>query len=376
MLSPSSANAEPNLKNTAEIDPATIDGGAFFSYSPGLPAILHGLRCTLAVSTYQAGKMILVSSLNGKHIRMFGKNFPRPMGIAVQDNKMAVAGKYAVEVFAKSKGLAYSYPENPKHFDSIYFPQTTYHTGFTDMHDLAWGNDGLWAVNTAFSCLVTMEEGFHFAPKWHPPFITELSPDDRCHLNGLAMQDGQPAFVSMLGRSDTKEGWRGKHHEAGLIMDIRTNDVLLENLPMPHSPRVHGNKLYFLLSAIGKVMEFDLATQSLRELCDTKCFIRGLDIYQNFLFVGTSTIRQSSREFADLPVSRELPLAGVKIIDLNTGEIAGTLSFSERVLETFDVKIIPGTIRTTIFTMSDEQALQGIMMANGYNCWMREIPKS
>ncbi len=294
------------------------------------------------------------------------------MGIGVNGDKMAIAGKYAVEVFAKSRSLAYSFPENPKHFDSIYFPQVTYHTGFTDMHDLAWGDDGLWAINTAFSCLVLMDEGFHFVPKWQPPFITELLPEDRCHLNGLAMMDGKPAFVSMLGESNTKEGWRGTHHEKGLIMDIRTNEIILENLAMPHSPRVHKGCLYFLLSAIGKVMKYDLATKSLHELSDTQSFIRGLDIYENLLFVGTSTIRQSSRSFADLPVSKAQSLAGVKIIDLTSGEILGQLNFSDRVHETFDVKIIPGIMRPTMVAPSEALSNQGIMAPDGCNFWMRE----
>jgi uncharacterized protein (TIGR03032 family) len=376
MLSQTPVNDSNHVDKIAEIDPAAVDGGAFFSYSPELPLILYEKRCTLAVSTYQAGKLIFVSSLNGQRVRMFGKRFARPMGIAINGNKMAVAGKYAVEVFAKSRGLAFNFPENPKHFDSMYFPQATYHTGFTDMHDLAWGDNGLWAVNTAFSCLVTMDEGFHFAPKWQPPFITELTPEDRCHLNGLAMMDGKPAFVTMLGESDTKEGWRGKHHENGLIMDVLTNEVVLDKLPMPHSPRVHNGCLYFLLSAIGKLMKYDLATKQLTELSDTRSFIRGLDIFENLLFVGTSTIRQSSRSFADLPISKEMPLAGVKILDLNSGQELASLSFSDRIHETFDVKIIPGIIRSTIVTVGEEQSIQGIMMPNGHNFWTREIVKS
>jgi uncharacterized protein (TIGR03032 family) len=358
-----------------EIDPSALEGGSFFSYTPTLPAILFERKLTLAISTYQAGKLIFASSINGKNMRLFGKSLPRPMGIAIDGNKMAVAGKYTIEVYAKSRGLATSYPADKKQFDSIYFPQASYHTGFTDMHDLAWGKQGLWAVNTAFSCLATMDEGYHFVPKWHPPFITELTPEDRCHLNGLAMSDGHPSYVTMLGQSNTKEGWRGTHHEKGLIMDVRNNDVILQDLPMPHSPRVHEGSLYFLLSAIGKLMKYDLMTKELTELCNTRSFIRGLDLMDGLAFVGTSTIRQSSRAFADLPVSKEQPLAGVKILDLASGDELANLTFSDRVHETFDVKIIPGIIRPTILTMGDDQAYQGLMLPNGRNFWTREITK-
>lgn len=373
MLSQDQPRQISKVDQHTEIDPASIEGGAFFSYTPALPAILYEKKCSLAITTYQAGKLILVSSINGKNIRLYGKNLPRPMGIAVDGHKLAIAGKYAVEVFANSRGLAVKFPENPRHFDSMYFPTATYHTGFTDMHDLAWGNEGLWAVNTGFSCLALMDEGYHFVPKWQPPFVTELTPEDRCHLNGLAMMDGKPAFVTLLGESNTREGWRGTHHEKGLIMDVRTNEKILENLAMPHSPRVHAGSLYFLLSAVGKVMKYDLQTKELTEFCDTNSFIRGLDVYEGMLFVGTSTIRQSSRNFADMPVSKAQPLAGVKIIELGTGAELAQMSFSDKVHETFDVKVIPGIMRSTVVTTADSQSLQGIMMPNGKNYWYREV---
>jgi hypothetical protein len=53
-------------------------------------------------------------------------------------------------------------------------------------------------VNTAFSCLCTLDGRHSFVPRWRPPFITSLAAEDRCHLNGMAMADGAPKYVTAL----------------------------------------------------------------------------------------------------------------------------------------------------------------------------------
>jgi uncharacterized protein (TIGR03032 family) len=57
-------------------------------------------------------------------------------------------------------------------------------------------------VNTLFSCLATVDEQVSFRPVWQPRFVTALRPEDRCHLNGLAMQEGRPRFVTAAGMTD------------------------------------------------------------------------------------------------------------------------------------------------------------------------------
>ena len=51
-------------------------------------------------------------------------------------------------------------------------------------------------VATLFGCLATLSERASFQPLWRPPFLSALVPEDRCHLNGLALRDGRPAFVT------------------------------------------------------------------------------------------------------------------------------------------------------------------------------------
>ena len=50
---------------------------------------------------------------------------------------------------------------------------------------------------------------------------------------------GKPAYATCVSRSDANEGWRDYRREGGLVVDLRTNEIVCEGLSMPHSPRLY-----------------------------------------------------------------------------------------------------------------------------------------
>ena len=155
------------------------------NYSPNVPELLTQLNCTIAISTYQAGKVVFISPNGPDELVQLPRNFTKAMGMAVSGDRLGVATKEEIVVLANSKGLAATYPTQPGVYDGLFVPRATYFSGEIDVHDMAWGNDGLYAVNTRFSCLALVDDAFSFTPIWQPDFITDLTPNDRCHLNGL-----------------------------------------------------------------------------------------------------------------------------------------------------------------------------------------------
>ena len=75
-------------------------------------------------------------------------------------------------------------------------------------------------INTLFSCLATVSDTHSFKPLWQPSFISDLQPEDRCHLNGLAMKDGAPAYVTAISTTNVNEGWREHRQSGGVVIDI------------------------------------------------------------------------------------------------------------------------------------------------------------
>ena len=279
------------------------------SYSPHVPELLLSLNCTIALTTYQAGKIVFLSPNPDKErLASLPRTFEKPMGIAVQGDKMLIAAKDEVILLENSKELAKHYPNKPNTYDSLYLPRITFHTGQVDMHDIAFGNDGVYAINTSFSCLCKVDGNFNFTPIWKPPFIDRMASEDRCHLNGLVMKEGKPKYVTALGQTNTPQGWRDRIIDGGFLMDVETDEIILDGLAMPHSPRMHNDDLYLLQSAKGELIKVNTEGKSYEVVKKFDGFCRGLSIYQDYAFIGFSKLRKNSSTVCQTFIFRECRL--------------------------------------------------------------------
>lgn len=330
------------------------DPNAFRSvYTKGFPQLLEQLGSSLLVSTYQSGRLIAVRSAGGSLNTHF-RAFPSPMGIAVGPEYLALGTQRHVweyrnqpEVAQKLKPNAGNTgntgnPGNTRH-DACFLPRKSHVTGDIRIHELAFAQDGLWLVNTRFSCLSRLDGQHSFVPTWRPPFVTGLSPDDRCHLNGLAIADGRPRYVTALGATDTPQGWRENKASGGVLIDIPSGEIVARGLSMPHSPRWYGGRLWVLESGKGEVGVVDLGTGKVETVAQLPGFTRGLAFAGPHAFVGLSQIRESNI-FGGLPLTERLKekLCGVWAIDLRTGKTVGFLRFEGLVQEIFDVQLLAG----------------------------------
>ena len=174
-------------------------------HTPNFPALLRQLGASLLVTTYQAGKLVMVRD-EGDHLNTHFRDFQAPMGMALAGDRLAIGTTIQVWEYVNVPAVAAKL-EPPGRHDACFLPRSSHVTGNIQIHEMAWGaGDELWVVNTRFSCLCTLDRSASFAPRWRPPFVTELEPTDRCHLNGLGMVDGRPRYVTALGETDDA-GW-------------------------------------------------------------------------------------------------------------------------------------------------------------------------
>ena len=141
------------------------------------------------------------------------------MGLAVDGGRLALARRDQVWFLRDAPDIAPRVEPAGRH-DACFLPRSSHVTGDIGVHELAWAGDELWVVNTRFSCLCTLDPDYSFVPRWRPPFVTALAAEDRCHLNGLAVVDGQPAYVTALGETDTANGWRANKPQGGCLMEV------------------------------------------------------------------------------------------------------------------------------------------------------------
>lgn len=328
------------------------------TYTSNLPELLGQLGCTIAVSTYQAGKVVLISARDDESLIQLPRTFAHAMALGIQESRMAIATKEEVVVLANEPGLAPRYPRQPDTYDGLYAPRATYYTGQVDVHGLAWGREGLWAVITSFSCLALVDDRYSFVPRWSPPFITKMASEDRCHLNGMAMDEGAPVYVTALGHEDGPQSWRKGLPRGGMLMHVPTGEVVLEDLPMPHSPRIYDGELYMLLSATGEVVRVDVEKSSYEVVNKVEGFVRGMSRCGEHLFVALSRLRKNTSTFKDLPIADQAKFSGVTVIHLPTGAVVGGLKYEASVDEIFDVQVLPGLRRPGILnTLGDVHRL-------------------
>lgn len=318
------------------------------TYSAQLPEILFKLKCSIAISTYQAGKIVFISPKDENSIVTLPRTFEKPMGFDIVGDKMVLATKDEVISFKNSQQLALHYPNKPRTYDSLFVPRNTYYTGRVDLHDITYGTDGIYAVNTSFSCLCKIDEEYSFIPIWKPSFITDLVSEDRCHLNGLVIEEGKPKYVTALGTTDTHQGWRENIARGGVLMDITSGQTLFEHLAMPHSPMLYKGELYGLLSATGQFVRFNVKDSQVEVLKELEGFCRGLDIIDDYAFIGMSKLRKNSSTFAKLDFAKTASTAGIKILHLPTRAIVGEIQYQTSVDEIYEVKILRDSIRPNI----------------------------
>lgn len=328
------------------------------TYSREVPDILAALGVSLVVSTYQAGKLILLSP-SGESLTQLVRNFDSPMGLGVDDGRMAVVTRSELVVLKNVPSLAPRYPSRPGHYDALFVPRARYVTGPLALHDVAWSGDRIWAVNTIFSCLCHVDDRYSFTPRWQPPFVTALAPEDRCHLNGLAMDGGEPAYVTALGQTDTPGGWRADRLGGGVLLHVPSGEVVAAGLPMPHSPRLYDGRLYAVFAATGELVCVDPATGRHEVVNRVPGFARGIARCGDYLFLGHSRIRQK-HIFGDLPIARREHYAGVVVLHLPSGRIAGLIRFVTSCEEIYDVQVLPGTTRPGIVGLDGKLHLDAL----------------
>jgi len=320
---------------------------------------------SLAISTYQAGRLLLVG-WNGHQVTFLPRHFDRPMGIDVDGDRLALATRHAVLLFGNARPLAKHY-RAPGQYDALFLPRVSYHQPELNIHDIAFAADGVWMVNTRLSCLARLSALYTFEPVWRPRFVSDLVPEDRCHLNGLALRDGQPAFVTALGETDTAAGWRERKADGGVVIDVASGEVVRRGLAMPHSPRWHAGRLWVLNSGAGELLAIDPHTGETSVVCELPGYLRGLTFVGDCALVGLCQIREK-RVFDNLPVSARCAelLCALAVVQLDTGRKVGMLRFTAGCTEIYDLRFLTGSRRPNVLNLDKDEIRHAIFAPDCY----------
>jgi len=304
-------------------------------------------RLSLAFTTYQAGKLFFLGLNRDGRLSVFNRTLSRCMGLWGDGQTLYLSTLFQLWRFENSLGPKETY----RGYDRLYVPRVGWTTGDLDIHDIGVDRRGRPVfVNTLFGCLATVSERHSFVPLWKAPFLSKLAAEDRCHLNGLAMEEGVPRYVTVVGRSDVADGWREHRAGGGSVIDVQQNEGVLEELSMPHSPRLYRGKLWLLDSGRGQFGYVDLDRGVFEPVAFCAGYARELAFHGDYAVVGLSRPREN-RTFQGLGLEAALVAkkaearTGVLVIDLRTGDTVHWVRLSGVIAELYDVVALPGVER-------------------------------
>jgi len=314
-----------------------------YSVSSGFVARLALLNISVAISSYQSGKFYLLGRNPRGGLMVDERLFQKAMGICVENTSLVLATLFQIQhfenVLKQGEFINHTY-------DACYVPRRTYTTGVLDAHDIGLLRSGeIIFVNTRFNCLAMLSQTRSFRPVWTPRFVSVVVDEDRCHLNGMAMEDGQPRYVTAVSRSNTIDGWRDRRSNGGVVIDVETNEIVCDGLSMPHSPRLYQGRLWILNSGAGEIGWVDLESRTFKALAFCPGFLRGLAFAGRYAFVGLSKPRYE--RFEGLSLDGKLkafdsePWCGIQVIDLETGTCVDWFRIDGAVTEIYDVATVP-----------------------------------
>lgn len=353
------------ISNVEALTPKAKAQALHLTSSDGFTEWLAALNIGLAFTTYRTAKLFVLGRDGNDRLSATERGFMRPGCVVADADQLYLATMFQIWNFHDALQPEQSYQA----YDRLYVPQLACTTGDLDVHDLAVDGEGAMIfVNTLFSCLAAPSMTHSFIPLWRPPFISELTPEDRCHLSGVAVRDGRPAFVTAAADSDRPGGWKARRADGGVVVDVASGETVLRGLSMPAAPRWYRGELWLLDAGNGFFGSVDVRRGFFEPMTLLPGYARGLSLVGDYAVITISR-PQDDGDFADLPLAAMLkrhgvePRCGLLIIDLRSGEPAHWLSVEGPISELYDVTVLPRTKHPTALGLYSDDIRRMITVA-------------
>ncbi len=345
--------------------------------SPGFAEWLVDQGIALAITTYQAGRLLLVGVNEKQRLVVHQRQFPRAMGAWSDGDRFWLATKYQLWQFVDVAAEQESEPS-----ERFYLPKVAHTVGEVDMHDVVVDAAGqVQFIATRMNCLAQLDAKANFRHVWQPAWLDDLVSEDRAHVNGLALRDGRARYCTVCGETNTRKGWKANRETGGVVVDIESNEVVGRGFSMPHSPRWHDERLWVLNSGEGQLGTVDPAEGKFTPVAFCPGYLRGLAFADCWALVGLS--RPRYKTFSGLGLDRELakrgqqPQTGVMVVNTKTGMVEHWLRIEARIVELYDVVVLPNTKRARCLSLKNDDLARNVWVAGqGENVRKFEIRKA
>lgn len=316
------------------------------------------LGFSLVLGTRATGDLHLISAKKSGGVHLHVQKFPLCMGIASWQDQLWVACASDVRQYTD----ILQHPEvHSTEFERCYVPKSIHFTGHLDTHEIAVDQNGqLLLVSSQYSAVVSLSSTHSARVVWNPDFISALKAEDRCHLNGLCLQNGELKYVTLFARTDQPSGWRSRSFESGEIIDVNTGEPVCQGLVQPHSPRLYRGSLYVLNSGAGEFGRVNSKTGRFECIAYVAGYGRGLSFAGDYAIFGVSRPRTDAyipglKLHDRLHAMNTQDRCALVAVHLLTGEVIEGIQFHGAVRELFDTQVIEQCRSVSMMDMDQAQ---------------------
>lgn len=255
----------------------------------------------------------------------------RPMGMGFTDDGLYLGSRYGISWFDR---IYYN-----KEDKWLYRQDLTKYLGFIDCHELVIFNEQPIFANTLFSCLASVALTHDFSIFYQPGFIKNIIPEDHSHLNGIALENGLPRYITCFSPNNRPgfKSWKDKPL-TGCVWDLVSDRPVIDNLALPHSPRIIDGDLFVCDSGRGRVLR--RSGDELEAIANLRSFTRGMIATDDYIIVATSKIRENA---CNPQIDKSLLTenkCGIHFCDRHNFKLVESYYFEDK-KEIFDFQLIP-----------------------------------
>ena len=248
---------------------------------------------------------------------------PKALALNTDTQKFSISNLDGTNVYSNYNGnLLFSYPHN----------DSSYH-----MAALLY-DDSVCVSSFANNCVFKFNQnGSSVDWQW----VDENGAKRKLMINGISYSQYTLQYVTALAEDTVDIPWRNSARESkGILFDAFNNQVIFDNLFLPHTPLVINNDVFFLNSGHGEICRWTIGSASYDVIANAGAWVRGMcQIADDYLVIGVSQGRNTG--FPELTVN---PLAqpGLFIVQISTGNLVEFESLD--VKEIFDLSILNAKI--------------------------------
>ena len=255
-------------------------------HTPNFPALLRQLGASLLVTTYQAGKLVMVRD-EGDHLNTHFRAFQAPMGLALRRRPAGHRHHHPGLGVRRRPGRGRAGSTRPAGTTPASCrapatsPATSRSTRWPGAPAASSGSSTPGSPASARSTARPASRrggGRRSSRRWSRPTAATST--------AWAWSTAARATSPRWARPNEPAGWRANKARGGILMDVDSGEVITRGLSMPHSPRWYGGRLWVCESGAGTLGYVDPNTGKYEPIAAVPGFTRGLD------FAGRSRLRR------------------------------------------------------------------------------------